>query len=94
MLKVCLASLRTSLQGLDYFSSDGCKAFDEITEVVEKLGENCEGLSWAKEQERKLKLAKRYLKGDFKVKLLRTKTFFRSAIVRRHCSPLYIAAIK
>ena len=68
VLKVCSASLRTSLQGLDYFSSDGAKAFDDIATVVDKLGDHCEnGLSWSKDVARKLKLAKRYLKGDYKV---------------------------
>ena len=68
ILQVCLASIRTSLQGLDYFSAEGAKAFDDLIGVVDKLGDEYElGLSWSKEQIRKLKLAKRYLKGDYKV---------------------------
>ena len=70
ILKVCSASVRKSLQGLDYVSAEGAKAFDELADVVEKLGDNYgKGLSWAKDQSEKLKLAKRYLKGDFKVRL-------------------------
>lgn len=70
ILKVCSASVRKSLQGLDYVSAEGAKAFDELADVVEKLGDNHgKGLSWAKDQHEKLKLAKRYLKGDFKVRL-------------------------
>ena len=70
ILKVCSASVRKSLQGLYYVSAEGAKAFDELADVVEKLGDNYgKGLSWAKDQSEKLKLAKRYLKGDFKVRL-------------------------
>ena len=69
ILKVCSASMRKSLQGLDYFSADGAKAFDDLQEVVEKLGDCYQrGLSWSKDISTKLKLAKRYLKGDYKVK--------------------------
>jgi hypothetical protein len=68
ILKVCSASMRKSLQGLDYFSADGAKAFDDLQEVVEKLGDCYQrGMSWSKEMSKKLKLAKRYLKGDYKV---------------------------
>ena len=70
ILEVCSASLRKSLQGLDYVSSEGAKAFDDIAEVVDKLGDNYQGgMSWSKELIRKLKLMKRYLKGDFKVRI-------------------------
>jgi len=73
ILSVCAASTRTSLQGLDYFSADGSKAFDDIIDVVDKLGDKygCT-LAWSKEQISKLQTAKRYLKGDYKVKLSST----------------------
>lgn len=62
----CLHPHLTS--GLDYFSAEGGKAFDDMIAVVDKLGDVYElGLSWSREQIRKLKLAKRYLKGDYKV---------------------------
>jgi len=68
ILKVCSASVRKSLQGLDYVSSEGAKAFDDIADVIDKLGDNYNnGLTWSKELAQKLKLAKRYLKGDYKV---------------------------
>jgi hypothetical protein len=68
ILNVCSASVRKSLQGLDYFSADGAKAFDDLEEVVDKIGDSCGvGLSWAKEKKEELKVAKRYLKGDYKV---------------------------
>ena len=69
-IKVCGASTRTSLQGLDYFTSDGAKAFDDLIEIADKLGDYCEGgLAWSKDLTRKLKLSKRYFKVDYKVSL-------------------------
>ena len=68
ILQVCSASTSTLLEGLDYFSAEGAKAFDELIGVVDKLGDEYKlGLSWSKEQIRKLKLAKCYLKRDYKV---------------------------
>ena len=68
VLHVCSASVRKSLQGLDYVSAQGAKAFKELELAAEKLGDNCGlDLSWAKDKKEKLKVAKRYLKGDFKV---------------------------
>ena len=69
ILKTCSASVRKSLQGLDYFSGDGAKSFDDLEDVVQKIGDSggLGGLSWAKEKKEKLKAAKRYLKGDYKV---------------------------
>ena len=69
ILNKCSASVRKSLQGLDYFSADGAKSFDDLEDVVQKIGDVGDvGLSWAKEKKEKLKTAKRYLKGDYKVK--------------------------
>jgi len=60
--------VRKSLQGLDYVSAEGAKAFDELAAIIDQLGDNYgKGLSWAKDQSEKLKMAKRYLKADFKV---------------------------
>jgi hypothetical protein len=68
ILNVCSASVRKSLQGLDNFSAEGAKAFEELQEIIEKLGDECgKGLTWAKKQNEKLKKAKRYLKTDYKV---------------------------
>ncbi|EDO34673.1 predicted protein [Nematostella vectensis] len=39
VLSVCTASTRKSLQGLDYVSSTGAEAFEELAEVTEKLGD-------------------------------------------------------
>jgi len=57
---------------LDYVSATGAKAFDELEKVINKLGDNYgKGLPWAMLQKEKLHLAKRYLKGDYKVGLFR-----------------------
>ena len=66
-LEVCSASVRTSLQGLDYFTASGAKAFDDLEDAADTLGDLGMGMSWAQQQKKQLKLAKRYLKGDFKV---------------------------
>ena len=72
VLHVCSASVRKSLQGLDYVGAQGAKAFEELELAAEKLGDDCDlGLSWAKDKKEKLKVAKWYLKGDFKVTLCR-----------------------
>jgi len=36
-LSSCAATVRKSLQGLDYIAADGGKAFDELIEMVLKL---------------------------------------------------------
>ena len=68
IMKVCSATVRKSLQGLDYVSADGAQAFDDLVEVVQKLGSDFgKGLSWANDKIDKLKNVKRYLKSDYKV---------------------------
>lgn len=67
ILSVCSASTRKSLQGLDYVSSAGSQAFDDLSHVVDRLGDTLMGMTWAREQKQRLKAAKRYLKSDFKV---------------------------
>ena len=51
-------------------SSSGAEAFDELGVVAEMLGDNGQGMSWAKRVKDHLKSAKRYLKTDYKVKLI------------------------
>ena len=68
ILNVCSASKRKSLQGLNHFTADGAKAFNDIQEVIENLGhEYGRGHTWVKDMNIKLKTAKRYLKSDYKV---------------------------
>lgn len=69
ILSVCSASVRKSLQGLDYISSAGTQAFDDLSVVVNQLGDEFMGMAWAKDQKDLLKSGKRYLKSDFKVHL-------------------------
>ena len=60
VLSVCSASTGKSLQGLDYVSAAGAKAFDELEKVVDKLGDDYgKGFTWAKVQKEKLQLATR-----------------------------------
>ena len=48
ILKVCSATVRKSLQGLDYVSAEGAKALDELAVIIDKLGDNYgKGHSWA-----------------------------------------------
>ena len=65
---ICSVSVRKSLQGLDYISSAGAEGFDDLCDVVQRLGDSFMGMSWAKEQSERLSAAKRYLKSDFKVR--------------------------
>lgn len=64
ILSVCLASSRKSLQGLDYISSLGAQAFDNLAEVAENLGDAGKGMHWVKNVQNRLHAAKRYLKSD------------------------------
>ena len=67
ILKTCAASVRKSLQGLDYISSSGAEAFDELSQVAETLGDVGQGMGWVKTQQQRLRESKRYLKSDYKV---------------------------
>ena len=69
ILRVCSASTRKSLQGLDYISLTGAQAFEDLQGIAHRLGEKGMGLTWAKRQEEALKETKRYLKTDYKVRL-------------------------
>ncbi|EDO33434.1 predicted protein [Nematostella vectensis] len=68
ILKVCSATVRKSLQGLDYISAEDGKSFDDLIEVVRKL-EGVGGCdhSWVSTCEGGLKQGKQYLKSDYKV---------------------------
>ena len=51
--------VRKSLQGLDYVSAEGAKAFEESADVIQKLSDNPhgKGLSWPKDQSRAVGLS-------------------------------------
>lgn len=67
VLSECSASVRKSLQGLDYIAAEGAQAFDSLTEVVHRLSELGEDKNWETETTKSLKTSKMYLKGDYKV---------------------------
>lgn len=78
ILSACSSSVRKSLQGLDNYAAEGAKAFDELIVVAEKCAVVGAGLDWQKEICDALKVAKMYLKGDYKVsktKVLNFKVF-------------------
>ena len=68
ILAVCPASTRKSLKGLDYVTSAGAQAFDDLTNVAEKLGDAGEAMGWTRDIQTRLRGAKRYLKTDYKVR--------------------------
>ena len=70
VLSACSASVRKSLQGLDYFISEGGKAFDDLLKLVDNLIDCGIQSKYAHDLQRALKSAKRYLKSDYKVSLL------------------------
>ena len=67
ILAVCPASTRKSLQGLDYVSSAGAQAFEDLIDIVERLGDVGQGMGWTKNLQTRLRDGKRYLKSDYKV---------------------------
>ena len=67
ILSACTASVRTSLQGLDYFASDGSKAFEDLTQMTKSVSALGPGQEWEKSIQESLKAGKMYLKGDYKV---------------------------
>ena len=42
----CSASVRKSLQGLDYFAAEGARAFDDLVALVRQIGELGSGKEW------------------------------------------------
>ena len=69
VLEECKASVRKSLQGLDYVAADGARAFEDLENLVRRLGELGLGKEWELQYVELLKGSKLYLKSDFKVRL-------------------------
>lgn len=70
VLSECSASVRKSLQGLDYFAAEGARAFDDLVAMVHQISENSASKEWETRVVEALKAGKLYLKGDFKVVIL------------------------
>ena len=71
ILAICPASVWKSLQGLDYASSAGSQAFEDLSDVAERLGDAGKGMmGWTKDIQSRLRLGKCYLKRDYKAKVL------------------------
>ena len=65
ILSSCSATVRRSLQGLDYTAAAGAKGFDDLCIVIERLEEKGQlSKETAKTWERSLKEGKQYLKSD------------------------------
>ena len=65
ILSECAASVRNSLQGLDYFSADGSKAFEDLADVVKGMPAVGLEQDWKHDVQESLKAAKLYLKGYY-----------------------------
>ena len=60
------ATVRKSLQGLDYIAADGGKAYDDLISMVSKL--RSEDRTCISQLQRVLKESKQYIKADYKVR--------------------------
>ena len=69
VLEKCKASVRISLQGLDYVAADGARAFGDLRNLIHRLGEFRLWKEWELQYVELLKGSKLYLKSDFKVRL-------------------------
>lgn len=67
ILSECSASVRKSLQGLDYFAAEGARAFNDLSAVLEQTLENGARKERVQGLQEALKAGKLYLKSDFKV---------------------------
>ena len=69
ILSECSAAVRKSLQGLNYFVTEGARAFDDLSSIVDKLSSlRADDGEWPARTKDALRAAKIYLKGDYKVK--------------------------
>ena len=67
VLSECSASVRKSLQGLDYFAAEGTRSFDDLSVIVRQISRLGPGKEWETFIAQALKADKLYLKEDFKV---------------------------
>ncbi|CAH3107506.1 unnamed protein product, partial [Porites lobata] len=71
ILKICAASQKKSLAGLDNVTSEGASAFDTLERVVETMTSLGSSLQWADNVRQRVRAAKRYLKADYKLHVLK-----------------------
>ena len=69
VLSACAASVRTSVQGLDYIASDGAKGFEDPCGMVNQLKKKGLDRETAKGWEMRFKEGTQYLKADYKVRM-------------------------
>ncbi|CAG2241054.1 unnamed protein product [Mytilus edulis] len=69
ILKVCAASKRTSLKGLDNISAEGHEAFDQLIKLISVLEENGMAIEQSKNLKAELNGYKVYLKNEYKLQL-------------------------
>ena len=68
VLSVCTATVRKSLQGLDYYSADVGKAFDDLAALTRRLeNHGIVDQKWVRYCEESLKAGKQYIKTEYKV---------------------------
>ena len=71
LLTVCAATIRKSLQGLDYITADEAKALDDLSALAVKLKDKCicygEWFSYCQEG---LKAGKQHIKTEYRVCLV------------------------
>ena len=64
ILSECSASLRQSLQGLDYFTAEGVRAFGDLASIVENVSLLRDDGEWSARIMDTLKAGKHYIKSD------------------------------
>lgn len=68
ILSACTATVRKSLQGLDYIAAEGGKAFNNLLVILDKNCDYATDRSRISSCEDALKAGKQYLKTDYKVR--------------------------
>ena len=67
ILSACTATVRKSLQGLDYIAAEGAKAFDDLISILDRLGDYGASREMISSCQDALKTGKQYIKADYKV---------------------------
>ena len=83
ILSCCSATVRKSLQGLDYIAAEGAKGFDDLHSILDRLGEYGLERDMVSHYQNSLKEAKQYLKSDYKVRFLFHLTIICNSSTRR-----------